>query len=89
MPLITERPNRPRPQVSACLFSGQSSGRGEATAAQGPGGIRGDQRCAEVMRAVGLDPALPRRVGQYSQGMRQRLSLARAILNDPVVVLLD
>ena len=52
-------------------------------------GIRGDQRCAEVMSAVGLDPALPRRVGQYSQVMRQRLSLARAILNDPVVVLLD
>ncbi|MBZ5567903.1 MAG: ABC transporter ATP-binding protein [Acidobacteriia bacterium] len=52
-------------------------------------GIRGDERCAEVMRAVGLDPALPRRVGQYSQGMRQRLSLARAILNNPVVVLLD
>ena len=44
---------------------------------------------AEVMRAVGLDPDLPRRVGQYSQGMRQRLSLARAILNDPAIVLLD
>jgi ABC-type multidrug transport system ATPase subunit len=52
-------------------------------------GITGDQRCAEAMRAVGLDPALPRRVGQYSQGMRQRLSLARAILNDPAIVLLD
>jgi ABC-type multidrug transport system ATPase subunit len=52
-------------------------------------GISGDQRCAEVMRAVGLDPALPRRVGQYSQGMRQRLSLARAVLNDPAIVLLD
>jgi ABC-type multidrug transport system ATPase subunit len=52
-------------------------------------GIAGDQRCAEVVRAVGLDPALPRRVGQYSQGMRQRLSLARAILNDPAIVLLD
>lgn len=52
-------------------------------------GIPGDQRCADVMRAVGLDPALPRRVGQYSQGMRQRLSLARAILNDPAIVLLD
>jgi ABC-type multidrug transport system ATPase subunit len=51
--------------------------------------IPGDERCAEVMRAVGLDPALPRRVGQYSQGMRQRLSLARAILNDPAIVLLD
>ncbi len=52
-------------------------------------GIRGGQRCFEVMRAVGLDPDLPRRVGQYSQGMRQRLSLARAILNDPAIVLLD
>jgi ABC-type multidrug transport system ATPase subunit len=52
-------------------------------------GIAGDQRCAEVMRAVGLDPELKRRVGQYSQGMRQRLSLARAVLNDPAIVLLD
>ena len=52
-------------------------------------GIKGDERCSEVMRAVGLDPALKRRVGQYSQGMRQRLSLARAILNDPAIVLLD
>ncbi len=52
-------------------------------------GIAGGERCGEVMRAVGLDPDLPRRVGQYSQGMRQRLSLARAILNDPAILLLD
>ena len=52
-------------------------------------GIRDSRRGEEVMRAVGLDPGLPRRVGQYSQGMRQRLSLARAILNDPAIVLLD
>jgi ABC-type multidrug transport system ATPase subunit len=52
-------------------------------------GVREDRRCAQVTRAVGLDPDLPRRVGQYSQGMRQRLSLARAILNDPAIVLLD
>ena len=49
----------------------------------------GDERCAEVIRAVGLDPQLTRPVGQYSQGMRQRMSLARAILHHPKLLLLD
>jgi ABC-type multidrug transport system ATPase subunit len=52
-------------------------------------GIAGDERCAQVVRSVGLDPELPRPVGQYSQGMRQRMSLARAILHDPKILLLD
>jgi ABC-type multidrug transport system ATPase subunit len=47
------------------------------------------KRGAEVIRAVGLDPELTRPVGQYSQGMRQRMSLARALLNDPRILLLD
>ena len=46
-------------------------------------------RCREVMAAVKLDPDLERPIGQYSQGMRQRMSLARAILNDPKLLLLD
>jgi ABC-type multidrug transport system ATPase subunit len=45
--------------------------------------------CARVMEEVGLDPALERPAGQYSQGMRQRLSLARAVVNDPRILFLD
>jgi ABC-type multidrug transport system ATPase subunit len=52
-------------------------------------GIEGDERCAGVIRKVNLDPSLARPVGQYSQGMRQRMSLARALLNDPKILLFD
>jgi ABC-type multidrug transport system ATPase subunit len=44
---------------------------------------------AEALRQVGLDPELTRTLGQYSQGMRQRTSLARVLLPVPELLLLD
>jgi ABC-type multidrug transport system ATPase subunit len=52
-------------------------------------GIRDERRLADLLRAVRLDPTLDRPVGQYSQGTRQRASLARALLHDPKILLLD
>jgi ABC-type multidrug transport system ATPase subunit len=44
---------------------------------------------AGALQEVGLDPANPRRVGEYSQGMRQRAALARVLQAQPALLLLD
>lgn len=49
----------------------------------------GGQEIKEAMRKVGLDPESHKRVGKYSLGMRQRLGLAQAIMENPEILILD
>ena len=47
------------------------------------------ERVDETLELVGLGEAADRRAGAYSLGMKQRLSLAAALLGDPPVLILD
>ena len=50
---------------------------------------RRNRRVAEVLHLTGLDAVADQPAGGYSGGMRRRLGLAQALLNDPAVLLLD
>lgn len=47
------------------------------------------QRIKDTIRLVGLDPDMKKPVGKYSLGMRQRLGIAQAIMEDPELLILD
>ena len=49
----------------------------------------GKEEIFKTMKQVGLDPNLRRHVKKYSLGMRQRLGLAQAIMENPKILILD
>ncbi len=49
----------------------------------------GLREIAAAIRRVGLDPLMKKPVGKYSLGMRQRLGIAQAIMEDPALLILD
>jgi ABC-2 type transport system ATP-binding protein len=47
------------------------------------------KRAAELIDTVGLSQDKKRTLREYSKGMRQRIGLAQALINDPELVILD
>jgi ABC-2 type transport system ATP-binding protein len=46
-------------------------------------------RSSYLLEYFGLEGAVKQRIGEYSKGMRQKLALARAMMHEPPVLLLD
>lgn len=49
----------------------------------------GPEEIKEAMAKTGLDPFSKKKAGQYSLGMRERLGIAQAIMEDPDLLILD
>lgn len=70
-------------------FLPHENARRNLTMLAGISGKAGRERVDEVLRLVGLEPEEKKPVGKYSLGMRQRLAIAQAILEDPQILILD
>ena len=66
--------------VEFLTYMGRLYGRAKADAAN---------KAADLLRLFGLEKASRQRIATYSRGMKQRLAIARSLVNDPKVLFLD
>jgi ABC-2 type transport system ATP-binding protein len=94
---VADDPRAARRQIGLMIGDERSlywrlSGRGNLAFYAAMHGLRRREaapRVAEVLELIGLSGVADRRVFGYSSGMRARLSLGRALLSDPPLLLLD
>ncbi|SFQ49734.1 ABC-2 type transport system ATP-binding protein [Lachnospiraceae bacterium XBB1006] len=50
---------------------------------------RAKRKCQELLKMVNLEAVANKKIKTYSGGMKQRLGIAQAVLNDPKIIILD
>lgn len=81
--------NRVGAMIESPRFHDSLSGRRNLQVIAELYGEKAKNRIDEVLEIVEMTEAADKKVKQYSLGMKQRLGIARAFLNDPEIILLD